>query len=98
MNQQNLNEQQKIVLTELEHGRRLTQQDAWYLGVGRLSGRILELKQRGYRIDSRFIKVFKKNGKAANVKEYWLAAEPKPELLFADANIPLGQKQETSHV
>lgn len=47
-----------------------------YLGCTRLSGRIFELREAGYKIDDRMKKVRNRRGEAVWVKEYRLA-EPR---------------------
>jgi hypothetical protein len=39
-------------------------------GIGHLPRRILDLKEKGYPIESKFITVKKANGKTARVKQY----------------------------
>ena len=59
------------------HGS-ITQLQANYdLGVSRLSGRIFDLKRKGYVINDRYIKVIDRYGKKTEVKEYWIVGEVK---------------------
>ena len=68
--------QNTALMKHLLAGKRITQGDALTeYGIGRLASRISDLKDRGVKIRSEFIKVQKRDGTTASVKEYWLAPE-----------------------
>lgn len=70
----NTSTQNAQILSYLKDGKAITGLAASKMfGVGHLPRRILDLKERGHNIHSKFIKVKKSNGDAARVKEYWLA-------------------------
>ena len=65
--------QNQKILEHLQSGRTITQLDALNkYGCLRLSGRIFELRQRGYKINTKTIAVRNRDGESAYVAEYSL--------------------------
>lgn len=68
--------QNQQILEHLQSGRTITQLDALNkYGCMRLSGRIFELRQRGYKIRTKTIAVRTRDGEPAYVAEYSMEVE-----------------------
>jgi hypothetical protein len=65
--------QKNRILEWLYENKSITQLDAWReLGVARLTNRISELKQDGYKISTRRIKVKNRYDESCSIAEYYL--------------------------
>jgi hypothetical protein len=63
--------QNLLILAHLKKGKRLTGLEALRLfGVSHLPRRILDLKEKGHKLESSWIRVRKSNGDMARVKEW----------------------------
>ena len=70
-----MNTQNERILSYLKQGNSLTGLAALRLfGVSHLPRRILDLKERGHKLESNWITVDKVNGETARVKEWRLAS------------------------
>jgi len=74
--------QTKEILNDLLTGARITSLEAINrYGCTRLSGRIYDIEQMGYKVERRMIEVPTRNGKT-KVAEYWIEPKPKPKVNF----------------
>lgn len=65
----------KVLEYILKHGG-ITQREAMlWLGVGRLSARVYELRRRGYPIETKTVRVKNRDGSACHVARYVLGGE-----------------------
>ena len=70
------------ILNHMLTGGRITSLEAIKLwGCTRLSGRIFDIEQMGYKVERRMIEVPTRNGKT-KVAEYWIEPKPKPRQSF----------------
>lgn len=69
-----MTQNERVIAYMREHGS-ITQRDAMWLGIYRLSARIFDLRKAGYRVQSQWETVENKYGERATIARYSLAEE-----------------------
>ena len=69
-----MTQNERVLAYMREHGS-ITQRDAMWLGVYRLSARIFDLRKEGYKISSLWETVENKHGERATIARYSLTEE-----------------------